>query len=55
MDVLILEKRRIRVNGILLYTILFVLVFGLLFYFSINKASKKEKQFTVDEAAYAKR
>ena len=34
---------------------LFVLVFGLLFYFSINKASKKEKQFTVDEAAYAKR
>ncbi len=35
--------------------VLMVLLFGILSYFSINRASKKEKEYTVDSVTYQKR
>ena len=38
-----------------IFTAFMVLVFGILSYFSINKASQKEKKFTIDDVTYQKR
>ena len=38
-----------------IFMALMVLVFGILSYFSISKASQKEKEFTIDDVTYQKR